>query len=179
MRNKKTKILFFLSLMFILIITQSTNINALPKETYAPDSLKGIKAFNEYKVMFENLKRIRENMSTINISESTVELKAGELLRQINFYSNELKSIRNRLENNKVQYRLSPADVFLASRIDIVVYSYEITLQQQESLIIAVGKGDIDIDKVFLSEYISNIYYYLSLGDNMMAYLDSFYNFSK
>ncbi|MGL5313915.1 MAG: hypothetical protein ACRC92_11775 [Peptostreptococcaceae bacterium] len=179
MRNKKVKILFFMSLMFILTLAHATNINALTKETYAPDSLKGIKAFNEYKVLFENLKRVRENMNTINISESTVELKAGELLRQINFYSNELSSIRNRLESNKVQYRNSPADVFLASRIDIVVYSYEITLQQQESLIIAVGKGDIDIDKVFLSEYINNIYYYLSLGDNMIAYLDSLYSFSK
>lgn len=179
MQNKKVKILFIMFLMFILTFAHTANIDALQKHTYTPYSLKGVQALKDYKDLFNDLKRIRENMNTINISESTVELKAGELIRQINFYSNQIKSIRNNLENHKVIYQKSQVDVILASKIDIIAYLYEISLQLQENLISEVGKGNSNLDTIFLSESLSNIYYYLSLGDSHMSYLDSKYNLSS
>lgn len=50
------------------------------------------------------------------------------------------------------------------------------SLNQQLSLLNALINNEFEASKLFDSEYLTYIYYYLNLGDEMISYINTFYN---
>jgi hypothetical protein len=50
------------------------------------------------------------------------------------------------------------------------------SLTQQLTLLDALVNNEFDASKLFYSEYLIYIYYYLNLGDQTMTYMSTFYN---
>lgn len=50
------------------------------------------------------------------------------------------------------------------------------SLNQQLSLLDGIIDNSFESSRLFYSDYLAYIYYYLSLGDEMISYVNEFYN---
>lgn len=119
----------------------------------------------------EELKRIRENMSTINIKSDLDSDGLQRANQYIIAYLTELNSVRNDLENHRVNYKNSFADIYFSEQIQFIADSYIISLRQQQNLLRQLGKNNSDAKKLFESDYLTPTYYYVTLGDQMYSYI--------
>ncbi|WP_155486141.1 hypothetical protein [Paraclostridium sordellii] len=50
------------------------------------------------------------------------------------------------------------------------------SLNRQLNLVDALINNEFDASKLFYSDYLIYIYYYLNIGDQMISYINTFYN---
>lgn len=140
-----------------------------------PNTIQDLKGKDEIVKNLEEIKRIRNQMYTIDMNSLTAKNKSAELEKQINFYRNELNSVKNDIDVFKKTYSNSYEDTLLAEQMSFIVYSFDLTLAEQFNLLQRLKTGDIDASKLFFSDYLTHIYFYLNLGDQMLAYIDTYY----
>lgn len=151
----------------------NNELNTAPNISVIGGELKGK---NELLKYFNDLKRIRDNINTINISAEKAKENSQSIQQQIKSYSSELNSILNSLSKHKIIYKESPADVFIANQIEIIAYILNTALQQQLILLQTLLSDQPGSTELFFSEYLVSIYYYITVADQMIAYINNIYN---
>lgn len=68
----------------------------------------------------------------------------------------------------------SISDVFFAEQIIIIVNCYIVSIKNQQLLIRALENNVAEASTLFYSTYMVPIYYYLTLGDEQIAYTQTF-----
>lgn len=163
------------------ILLLSIMINAAPvfaqdSNITVPPMLQNAKGKNELVSIFNEIKSVRENIRTIDINALTIKDKSTEVKKQINFYITQLTEIETKLDTFNKKYSNSEPDLLFSQQLNIIVETYKMTLVQQLALINSLLNNDYEASTLFHSNYLTYIYYYLSLGDQMVAYIDVYYN---
>ena len=172
---KKT-VLIMTSIMVCLTILP---INTYALNDYSTSSIitEDIKGKKELNNIFKDLKRIRENTKVIDINSKTITEKAESLNKQIESYIREVREVSNALDRYKLTYKDSPTDIFVANQMQIIASIYDTLMQQQLILIDKLRQGDYEANKMVFSNYLRTIYYYSVLGDQMLNYMETNYDF--
>ncbi|MBZ6004404.1 hypothetical protein K1514_00725 [Paraclostridium bifermentans] len=163
------KKLLIIVLVSIFISHFSSNIT-FAQDRYYP-KVENLQGKEQLITELEELKRIRENMSTINIKSDLDSDGLQRANQYIIAYLTELNSVRNDLENHRVNYKNSFADIYFSEQIQFIADSYIISLRQQQNLLRQLGKNNSDAKKLFESDYLTPTYYYVTLGDQMYSYI--------
>lgn len=124
----------------------------------------------------KELKRIRNNISTINLESNTSKDEIEKNIKTLDLYLSELAGVRRNLEDYKRQYSNSQIDIFASELLSFTVETYVIGCRLAQSLMKELIAGNEDAKKIFYSQYANTIYYYFSLGDNQVAYIEVYFN---
>ena len=145
------------------------------QERYYPivENLKGKEQLTKE---LDELKRIRKNMSTINITADLSTEGLNRTNQYINTYLTELNSVRNRLEKHRVTYKDSFSDLYFSEQIQFIADSYIISLRQQQNLLKQLQANNAEAKRLFESDYLTPAYYYITLGDQMYSYIVGYFH---
>lgn len=174
MRVKVKRLMLFI----LLIILTTSNIAyaeiRVKPEPYGP-RVTDLKNKEDILNNFRQIKTIRSNLTVIDIkSNSTIEqLKSTDA--SIQNYIQQIENIRGNLDKHIITYRDSFPDVFFSEQIAFVADSYIISLRNQQVLVRAIENNIDEAKKLFYSSYMIPVYYYLTLGDQMTAYIDVYF----
>lgn len=174
-KNEKKYVLIAV-LLLSFVITNSSIVLAEQSRSTVPPMLKNLQGKDELVSFLNEAKRIRSNISTININTVNAKDNATEIQKQINFYLTEISGLEKSLSDFDKKYANSQPDLLFSEQIEALLNSYKMSLNQQLSLLNALVNNEFDASKLFYSEYLTYIYYYLNLGDQMIAYINTFYN---
>ncbi|MGL5754822.1 MAG: hypothetical protein ACRCYC_05810 [Paraclostridium sp.] len=163
----------FLAITPKTIYSLNSNCIYAPNPSQISNDLKGKEDLIKY---FDDIKRIRNNINTISINAQTAKDKYPSIEKQINGYSAELKSILNSISKHKIVYKDSIADIFIANQLEMIAFVLDASLQQQLLFLKTVTAGDSDSIDLFFSEYLVSIYYYITVADEMIHYMETIYN---
>ena len=172
----KRKFILITLLLISFIVTNNSISFAQESTSSVPVILQNLKGKDELKGYIDRIESVRSNINTININSSTTKEDVPEIKKQINFYLSELSSINNSVKSFETKYSNSKPDLIFANQIKILIEIYQMSLNQQLSLLDAITENSSEATKFFYSNYLAYIYYYLSLGDQMIAYVNTFYN---
>ncbi len=172
----KKKFIVIILLLISFITTNNYACFAEQANSSVPKMLQDIKGKDELTGYINKIESIRANISTIDISPATAKEKPDEIKKQINLYLSELSAIQNSLKNFDKKYSDSQSDLLFSQQISIIVNVYNMSLNQQLTLLNALIDNEYEASKLFYSDYLIYIYYYLNLGDQMIAYINTFYN---
>ena len=166
-----------MTLLLISLFVANSSINFAQESTSSvPAMLQNIKGKEELKGYINKIESVRSNINTINITSSITKEDAAKTKKQIKYYLSELSSINTSLKSFETRYSDSQPDLLFANQIKILTEVYEMSLNQQLSLLDAVLENSFESSKLFYSDYLVYIYYYLNLGDQMLSYINTFYN---
>ncbi|MDU3336424.1 hypothetical protein [Paraclostridium bifermentans] len=163
------KKLLVLVLVSIFIMPFSYEL-AYAQERYYP-KVENLQGKEQLMTELDEIKRIRENMSTINITSDLDSEGLKRTNQYISAYLTELNSVRNDLETHRVNYKNSFSDLYFSEQIQFIADSYIISLRQQQNLLTQLNKNNPDAKKLFESDYLTPTYYYITLGDQMYSYI--------
>ena len=174
----------FLSKLIVCIILVCCTINSMNsyaeiKVEYNSPSLKNVKGYEELKKNLDEIKRIRKNVLIVNINTTDTEKRLNLVKEKLNYHIVELRAVKNNLNRFKGIYSNSKEDVLFAEQLSFIATSYELSLNQQISLIEDLIAKDPESTELFFSDGMAHIYYYLTLGDQMVSYIDNYYNLRK
>ena len=172
----KKKYVLITILLLSFVITNGSTVFAEQSKLTVPPMLQNLKGKDELVGYFNEIERIRSNLNTIDINTVTAKDKAKEIQKQINFYLTQLSGLEKSISNFKKEYANSQPDLLFAEQINILLDTYKMSLNQQLSLLDSLVDNNFDASKLFYSDYLTYIYYYLNLGDQMMSYINTFYN---
>ena len=136
-------------------------------EPYGP-KIEDLKSKDVIINNLQEIKRIRGNLTAVNISESSTPNELKDVYNRLDFYIQEFIEIKKNLDNNIKTYTNSELVLFIAE-------SYIVSLRQQQNLIIALQEKKVDAKKLVYSSYLIPIYHYITLGDQMTAYVDTYF----
>lgn len=182
MRRKTKRLLVFF--MLIMIATSNvayakTNISheQLEKEVAEPygPKVEDLKSKDVIIKNLQNIKRIRGNLLSVNITENSKPEDLKDTYKQLDYYIQEFNEIKKNLDNNISSNKDSFSDVFFSEQILFIAESYIISLRQQQNLINALQEQRVEAKKLFYSSYLIPTYYYLNLGDQMTSYIDNYF----
>lgn len=176
----KRKMKRLVALVIIIILT-STNISyAQPTDPSSPYGPKVEELQNKENILknLEDIKIIRGNLTVININENSTTEELKEVDKNIAFYIKELETIKRNLDNYKLSYKESFPDLSFSEQIIFIADSFIISLRQQQNLIRALETNKNEAKKLFYSSYLLPVYYYINLGDQMIAYIDTYFTIS-
>lgn len=180
MNRKWTYIIIIVTMLVTSVCTisiaQETNFNS---NVYIPPTLQNLKSKQEFAKNFQEIKRIRNNIYSINMDVLTAKQNADKLRKEINFYMNEFKNVQRELNEIKNQNPDSQADIIFADQLNFTVFSYLLSLQEQLNLLELLVNDDKEGSVLFYSDYLTHIYYYVTLGDQMVAYVDNYYKLNQ
>lgn len=172
----KRKFILMTLLLISLFITNSSINFAQESTSSVPTMLQNLKGKDDLKGYINEIESVRSNINTINITSSATKEEAAEIKKQITYYLSQLSSINTSVKNFETRYSDSQPDLLFANQIKILIEVYEMSLNQQLSLLDAVIENSFESSKLFYSDYLVYIYYYLNLGDQMLSYINTFYN---
>lgn len=176
----KRKMKRLIALVIIIILT-STNISyaepTTPPAPYGPE-IQNLKNKGNILKNLEDIKRIRGNLTVINVTENSTIEELKDVDKDIDFYIQQLETIKKNLDNHKLSYKDSFPDLFFSEQILLIADSFIISLRQQQNLIRSLESDKVEVGKLFYSSYLIPIYYYLTLGDQMIAYIDTYFTLS-
>lgn len=167
-------------IMFMLLITITLANVAYAQPTtrqYSPygPKIEDLKGKENIIQNLEQMKRIRANLTVVEIAESSTGEQLKNTYKDLENYIQQLNIIRTNLENHKNTYKNSFPDIYFSEEISFVVESYIISLRNQQSLITALETSKTESKKLFYSNYLIPVYYYLTLGDQMVSYVDTYF----
>ncbi|MBU3109686.1 hypothetical protein [Clostridium gasigenes] len=175
MRRKVNRLIIFV----ILITLTMTNITyaQLTTNREAPYGPKVAELKNKEDIVqnLEEIKRIRANLTVINITENSTLEELKSIDKDLENYIQQFNAIKRNLENHKLSYKDSFSDVFFSDQILFVADSFIISVRQQQNLVRTLENNKEDAKKLFYSSYLIPIYYYLTLGDQMISYIENYF----
>ncbi|MGG7144291.1 hypothetical protein ACQPVP_12610 [Clostridium nigeriense] len=173
-RKVKRSIILFMFIMMIIGNISYVEVKASVDSPYGP-KVEDLKSKEVVVNSFQDIKRIRGNLTTISIKESSTPEELNNTYKSLNYFIEEFNEIKKNLDNNIATHKDSFSDVFFSEQILFIAESYIISIRQQQNLIIALQEKKVDAQKLFYSSYLLSPYYYLNLGDQMVAYIDTYF----
>ncbi|CEI72983.1 MULTISPECIES: hypothetical protein [Romboutsia] len=178
MKNKPTKVILTIASILLCLGIFTNKIYAIEnKISTVPVVVQDLQDKEALANIFREIKMIRDNMRTIDINTQTIKEKSGILKPQITSYMNQLQGVSNNLERHKSIYKDSQPDIFVADQLQILSSVYQALLRDQLILIDGLLKDDPESSKLVFSDYLYTIYYYVTLGDQMLNYINENYGF--
>ncbi|WP_018590293.1 hypothetical protein [Terrisporobacter glycolicus] len=172
----KKKCILVSLLLISLIVTNNYTSFAEQSELSVPPMYKNLKGKDELLGFLNEIETLRANINTIIITPVAVKDNSSKIKREINFYISQLISIENSIKMFEKKYNNSPPDLLFSQQISILLNAYKMSLNQQLALIDGLINNEVEAAYLFHSQYLTYIYYYLNLGDQMISYIETFYN---
>ncbi|NRT73276.1 hypothetical protein [Clostridium beijerinckii] len=174
--RKKINRLVILIVIILLAMTNLAYAQPIPKQNiqYGP-KISELKNKQDIIKNFQDIKTIRTNIATINIRENSTNEQLIAVNTSIKNYINEYQQVIRNLEEHKRTYSDSISDVFFSDQISFIAQSFVISLRHQQNLIRALQGTEEESKRLFYSSYLIPVYYYLTLGDQMIAYIDNYF----
>ena len=172
----KKKCILITLLLISFIMTSSYTSFAEQSELSVPQMIQNIKGKDELVGYLDKIESLRANIRTLDISPTTVKEDLNKIKTQIALYLSEVSSLEKSIEDFKKRYSDSESDLLFAEQINILLSAYKMSLNQQLSLLNALANNEFEASKLFHSDYLIYIYYYLNLGDQMLSYINTFYD---
>lgn len=157
-------------------MTSNCTSFAEESELLVPITLQNLKGKDELVGYLDKISSVRKNIGSINISPTTAKQNSNDIKKQINFYLSEISSVEKSIGNFEKEYSDSQPDLLFAEQVRILLNAYKMSLNQQLYLLDALVNNEFEASKLFHSDYLTYIYYYLNLGDQMLSYINTFYN---
>jgi len=167
-------------IIFVILITLTmTNIAYAQPTTnrvspYGP-KVEDLKNKEDIIKNLQDIKRIRANLTVMNITESSTPEELKSIDKDLEYYIEQFNTIRKNLDNHKLTYKDSFSDVFFSDQILFIADSFIISLRQQQNLVRGLEKNKDEAKKLFYSSYLIPVYYYFTLGDNMTSYIETYF----
>ncbi len=164
-------VIFMMLAMNNIVYAKSISVETMP---YGP-KIQDLKGKDEIIKNLENIKRIRANLIVVAIKESSTNEELQGLNKDLESYLNEINKSKRNLEQHKITYKDSFPDVFFAEEVSFIAESYIISIRQQQNLIRQLQLNQEEAKKLFYSGYLIPVYYYLTLGDQMVTYIETYF----
>lgn len=164
-------VIFMILAMNNIVYAKSISVETMP---YGP-KIEDLKGKDEIIKNLENIKRIRANLIVVAIKENSTNEELQALNKDLESYLNEINKSKRNLEQHKITYKDSFPDVFFAEEVSFIAESYIISIRQQQNLIRQLQLNQEEAKKLFYSGYLIPIYYYLTLGDQMVTYIETYF----
>lgn len=164
-------VIFMMLAMNNIVYAKSISVETMP---YGP-KIEDLKGKDEIIKNLENIKRIRANLIVVAIKESSTNEELQGLNKDLESYLNEINKSKRNLEQHKITYKDSFPDVFFAEEVSFIAESYIISIRQQQNLIRQLQLNQEEAKKLFYSGYLVPVYYYLTLGDQMVNYIETYF----
>lgn len=179
MQKRAIRVVIFLILM-TLTMTNITyaHVTVNQQAPYGP-KVEDLKGKEDLVKKIQEIKRIRENIIVVNIKGDTSVEELKSIDKTLESYILQFNSIRKDLDKHKDVYKNSFSDVFFAEEILFIADSFIISLRQQQYWVRALESGKEDAKTLFYSGYLIPIYYYLTLGDQMISYIETYFVLTK
>ena len=171
----KKKCILVSLLLISFIMTNSYTSFAEQSELSVPPMYQNLKGKDELLGFLHDIESLRSNIGTINITPTTAKENSSKIKKEITFYLSEISSIANSIKMFEKKYNNSPPDLLFSEQISILLNAYKMSLNQQLSLLEAITNNEFEASRLFYSDYLTYIYYYLNLGDQMISYIETFY----
>lgn len=140
--------------------------------------IENLKGKNDLIRYYNDLKRIRGNLGSISMNSNSTEEELNQINATLEFYKQEITNIDRELESHKEYYKDSLDDVYTAEMFQVITDNYLLSIMSQQILIREMNKNTIDSRNLFYSEYLIPVYYYLTSADQMIAYIDLYFQIS-
>lgn len=163
--------IFMMLAMNNIVYAKSISVETMP---YGP-KIEDLKGKDEIIKNLENIKRIRANLIVVAIKENSTNEELQALNKDLESYLNEINKSKRNLEQHKITYKDSFPDVFFAEEVSFIAESYIISIRQQQNLIRQLQLNQEEAKKLFYSGYLIPVYYYLTLGDQMVTYIETYF----
>jgi len=124
---------------------------------------------------FERIRLIRENLTVIDIREDSTNEELQSTDSQIQTYIQQIREVQSMLQQHKVTYADSIPDLFFSELIISIANSYVISLTEQQVLIRELQNNIDEAKKLVYSGYEVRIYYYITVGDDTMSYVLTYF----
>lgn len=176
---KKKVVSLFLSIFIIFMCIPNVTY-AVPMETNPiplGPNVKDFKGSSEITNYFQDLKRIRANFINIDIKSNSTTEELNAISNSLDTYIEYFKQLISDLDSYALKYQDSALDVTLANQISFISNSYIMSLNEQKNLINALLTNETDSKNLFYSNRLVPVYYFLTLGDQMLTYIDTYYTF--
>ncbi|WP_238903548.1 hypothetical protein [Clostridium sp. YIM B02506] len=164
-------VIFMMLAMNNIVYAKSISVETMPYGAKIED----LKGKDEIIKNLENIKRIRANLIVVAIKESSTNEELQGLNKDLESYLNEINKSKRNLEQHKITYKDSFPDVFFAEEVSFIAESYIISIRQQQNLIRQLQLNQEEAKKLFYSGYLVPVYYYLTLGDQMVNYIETYF----
>lgn len=164
------------SIIFIIVITLSTSNLAYAQIISQPYGPKISDLQNKAEIVssFEQIKSIRANLSIINVKTNTPAQELKTIDTNLERYIEQLRIIRATLVRHSDTYKNSISDVFFAEQMVAISDCYIISLKHQQLLLRSIENNVEGTSTLFYSTYMIPIYYYLTQGDQLVAYTQTY-----
>lgn len=126
----------------------------------------------------QEIKKIRSNLTVIDMTSNSTAEELKSIDANLTYYIQQLHIINTNLEKHESTYIDSFSDVFFSEQISFIADSYIISLRYQQNLVRSVGNNIEEAKRLFYSSYLIPVYHYLTLGDEMIAYIETYFTFA-
>lgn len=166
--------------LFSIILT----LSLLPNFTYA-NSIHSIEPCEEVTTtynkelgkIFLEIVRVRDYLYAIDINPYDIKDDSKELYKQLNFTLSNLNTLRSDLNFQKSTTKKTKNDVLLIARLYAIIDILEISVQEQINLVDQLLIDSNQHSRMFYSEMMTHIYYYLTSANDMINYVADDYDF--
>jgi hypothetical protein len=121
----------------------------------------------------EQIKTIRANLTVINVKSTTPAEELKTIDTNLERYIEQLRIIRANLVKHADTYGNSISDVFFSEQIVAIADCYIISLKHQQLLVRSI-ENNVEEATLFYSTSMIPIYYYITQGDQLVAYTQTY-----
>lgn len=174
--QRKVRCLILLVILISLTMTNIAYAQPIANQNvpYGP-KVEELKGKEDIVKNLQEMKRIRANLTVMNISENSTTEQLKSIDKDLDYYIDQFNTVRKNLENHKLSYKDSFPDIFFSEQILFVADSFIISIRQQQNLVRALETNKAEAKKLFYSNYLIPVYYYLTLGDQMISYIENYF----
>lgn len=167
-----------ISAIIFIMLTITSTVHAEPqrqqKMPYGP-RIVNLRGKDEVLKFLQQIKVIRGSLINISITERTTNEELDDMNKQLEIYLEQLDVVISNLERYKLTYKNSFEDVFFAERLNFIAHSFRLSIMGQLNLIIALKTDRANALRLFYSHYLIPAYYYLTMGDQIVAYIETYF----
>jgi len=175
MQRKISRLIIFLILITLTMTSVAYAQPTTRQNTPYGLKIEDLKGKQDIIQNLQQMKKLRANLLVIDISENSTAEQLRNTDKTLENYIEQFNGIRKNLENHRNLYKDSFPDVFFAEQISFIADSFIISMRQQQNLIRALEDNRVEAKKLFYSNYLIPIYYYLTLGDQMISYIETYF----
>ncbi|WP_238883374.1 hypothetical protein [Clostridium sp. YIM B02551] len=171
------KIVIFLILVILITFSMSNIAYAQAPIQPSPFGPKVSELKNKEDILrsLEDIKKVRATLTVINISANTPQGELKAIDTSLQGYIKQLQNIKVSLEKHANTYSNSFPYVFFSEQISFIADSYIISIRHQQVLVRALANNIEEASKLFYLSYMIPVYNYLTLGDEMTAYIQTYF----
>lgn len=168
----------FRSVIFTILFTLSISntVYAYPAQITHPygPKVSDLQEKDDILKGFDEINKIRANLSVINIKANTPVEELNKTYITLETYIGQLRIIRANLVRHSDIYKDSISDVFFSEQIVAISDCYIISIKHQQLLIREIQNNPDKDFTLFYSTYMIPIYYYLTQGDQLISYTQTY-----